>query len=506
MGEKCYEVLRDGALLKPGTFLAVLLGLIALRAATLDWLPVVDPSEARYALVGRDMAVSGDWVTPMIWENGQYIPFFSKPPLLFWIQAAFMRAVDMSAFAARLPSFLGAVAVLFSCWFFLRKTLPTPILQGALLILLSSPLFFIVAGLALTDMLLCLTVTGALFSHYAFTLEQEPRRARSKSLATFAFLGFGMLAKGPVALALFGLPALAWAIWQKNLGHFTKQAWVLGVLLFAAIAAPWYALAERANPGFLEYFLLNENLLRFTASDFGDRYGAGHRYPRGMALLFFLLAMLPWVVVLAVRLRTSEARRSAREAVKQPDIQYFLVSLGGILLFLGLSRHILGTYVLPAMPAAAIVGAALLLHLGVSLNHQARIAAALAIFYTLAILLALPIVRGHRSSEEIARIANGFQEARGADGFLMFVGHRPFSARFYAGEKGGYLSWDASNEEYRWHLEPGNGTLFIFQKKHVASLDEYVRLRIREIGDSGSYSLWEPTLPPEESQDGPPAG
>ncbi len=83
---ECYPCARDGPAVR-NRFLLLLLGLLGLRLATLPILPILDPSESRYAVVARDMLHSGDFVTPMIWASGEYIPFFSKPPLLFWLEA-----------------------------------------------------------------------------------------------------------------------------------------------------------------------------------------------------------------------------------------------------------------------------------------------------------------------------------------------------------------------------------------------------------------------------------
>src|SRR6516162_10080870 len=49
---------------------------------------LIGPDEPRYASVARQMAGSGDWITPRLW--GQ--PWFEKPALLYWMTAAAYRA------------------------------------------------------------------------------------------------------------------------------------------------------------------------------------------------------------------------------------------------------------------------------------------------------------------------------------------------------------------------------------------------------------------------------
>ncbi len=478
------------------TFLLLIAGLVAIRFATLSVLPVLDPSEARYAVVSRDMLQSGDFVTPMIWANGEYIPFFSKPPLLFWLQAGSMSALGVSELAARIPSFLAALATLTLTWFLLRRLLSPDVLRGALLILLSSPLFFLSAGIGLTDMLLCLAVGGAFFSHYAFTRETDSARARRFSLATFALLGIGMITKGPIALVQFGLPTFLWSLWRGRLRDLARQAWWPGLLIFALAWVPWFTLTERANPGFLEYFFVNENFLRFVASEYGDRYGGGHKFPPGAAIVFFLIACLPWLALLAWRVRDRDARVRVWERLRSEDLQFFAIAVGANIAFLSFSRHILGTYVLPVLPAAAVLLAAAFASIGIGLAQQARIAASLVVLYSFAIVIGLPMIAEGWSSQDIVQRAVAFQKERGAEGRLVFVEKRPFSARFYASTSViDHIPWDAGNEHYWWYLDPPNGHLMILRDTHLAILDPYVTDRIQLVEKAGRYSIWEPVLP-----------
>lgn len=477
------------------TFLVVLLLLIAIRAALLPVLPALDPSEARYAVVSRDMLTRGDFVTPMIWANGSYVPFFSKPPLLFWLQAATMAVVGPTETAARLPAFLASLLVLALTWLLLRRDLAADTVRGALLILVSSPLFFLGAGIGLTDMLLCVAVGGALFTHYAFLRTDDPVRARRLSLATFALLGVGMVTKGPIALVQFGIPALAWAAWRRRWADLTAQAWWPGILIFLLPWVPWFVLAERATPGFLEYFFLNENLLRFLSSDYGDRYGGGHKFPPGAAVGFFLLACLPWLLWLAWRLRDPTARRHARARLARSDMRFFALAVASNVLFLSFSRHILGTYVLPVLPAAAVLLSALLVSLGIAAERMARVAFILVVAYAALMLAGLPYVEGRWSSETVLARAEEIQAARGADGRLVFVEKRPFSARWYGGPNVDHVPWNAGNEHFEWYLDPPNGHLMILREHHPKILDPYVTARIRRRETLGRYSIWEPVAP-----------
>jgi len=78
----------------------------------LDALGLVGPDEPRYAAVAREMAESGDWVTPRL--HGK--PWFEKPVLYYWAAAAAFRLFGTGEFAARLPSALAALANLYTLW------------------------------------------------------------------------------------------------------------------------------------------------------------------------------------------------------------------------------------------------------------------------------------------------------------------------------------------------------------------------------------------------------
>src|SRR5262249_59199298 len=59
------------------------LGAVSAFALTSGRLWLVEPTDARYAEVAREMAASGDWLTPR-W-NG--LVHFHKPPLAYWLGA-----------------------------------------------------------------------------------------------------------------------------------------------------------------------------------------------------------------------------------------------------------------------------------------------------------------------------------------------------------------------------------------------------------------------------------
>src|SRR6266545_2995994 len=78
---------------------------------------LIGPDEPRYASVGREMARSGDWVTPRLWGE----PWFEKPALLYWMTGAAFRLGLNADLAPRLPVAIASVAFLIFFFFTLRR-------------------------------------------------------------------------------------------------------------------------------------------------------------------------------------------------------------------------------------------------------------------------------------------------------------------------------------------------------------------------------------------------
>ncbi|HLQ37133.1 MAG TPA: hypothetical protein VK348_05005, partial [Planctomycetota bacterium] len=159
----------------------------------------------------------------------------------------------------------------------------------------------------------------------------------------------------------------------------TGLPWLLGPLLFLAIAAPWFVVAEQRNPGFLQYFFVNENLERFTKTDYGDRYGSGREHFPGSSWLFLLAGTLPWSVVPIVAACTLRYRHAAKAALRSDDSFLLLWAVAPAALFT-LAPQFTPNYLLPGFGAFAIFAARLCERLaadaqGLGLRLLRRIAA-----------------------------------------------------------------------------------------------------------------------------------
>lgn len=421
-----------------GGLLAVV---VALRLLTLGLYPLTDTTEARYAEMARKMLDSGNWLTPMF-EVG--VPFWGKPPLSFWLSALPMAVAGVSEFTARLGPLLATVGVLALLWQWqpfsnqgdARNASKNIANYGtgiaASLIFISTPLGFIASGAVMTDMAM---VAGTTLSMVGFwrTVSTEAVGGRPWWPWLF-FVGqaIGLMAKGPVAAVLSGLALGSWVVcraWQRSWREtlqtlWQRLPWLRGLALVAVLVLPWYVLAEQATPGFLRYFIVGEHWHRFTQSGWkGDLYGVAHAQPKGRIWLFALASTLPWV--LAASWWAVKRRRMASVFHGTGELAYLLCWALAPCVFFTLSGNILPAYVLPGLPAFALLVARLALaEVGVRLHLALLAVCALAAPLTFtALVLGAPEKFDAFSDEALLR---GVPPDR-----IVYLFERPDSGMFY---------------------------------------------------------------------------
>ena len=333
--------------------LAALLLLALVRLGSLAWYPLMDMTEARYADIARRMAQSGDWVT--LWLDDTR-PFWGKPALSFWATAAGLKLFGVSAWAARLPHYLMGVGVAAVVWQH-ADTQSRRAAWHAVALLAGSLLFLLCAGTVMTDMALVLGTTLVMSGFWWCV--GEGRSGFAPRAALFGGLAIGLLAKGPLALALCAAPIGAWLVWQGRWREAWRRVpWVSGLLAVLALTLPWYLLAEQRSPGFLQYFIVGEHVSRFLTPGWkGDLYSNAHGVPHGTIWLFAAAAAMPWALVLPLAALTGGGLRRA-SLLAAPERRYLILWALWPCVFFSLAGNILWTYVLPSLPALALLAAA----------------------------------------------------------------------------------------------------------------------------------------------------
>ncbi len=325
--------------------------IIAARLIGAFFLPLIDPSESRYAEIARKLLESGDWIT-LFHDYG--VPFWAKPPLSSWLSASGMALFGVNGFGARLPILLlslGLVGLVIN----LANTRRQEGLSAAsALILLTGVLFYIASATVMTDMALAF---GTTLSMVAFWQALKPPDGQKWKYLFFVGLAIGVLGKGPIALILAGFPLFLWTVIGKRFKEvWQKLPWISGTLLMLAIAAPWHILAELKTPGFLNYYIVGEHFNRFFVKSWtGDLYGYAHAEPIGFIWFFWLVATLPWSLWL-IGILSSRAREWRTLFTSEDGwVLYLLLWALSPLLIFTFSRNIIWTYPLPGIPPFALL-------------------------------------------------------------------------------------------------------------------------------------------------------
>jgi len=238
---------------------------------------LVGPDEPRYAAIAREMVLTGDYITPRLYG----MPWFEKPPLMYWLAALAYRIFGFSEAGARFPSALSATLCVFLIYWCGRKLWGRA--EGFLVALVAATSIgsFVFARAASMDMLLTACLTAALV-FFLFSYNDPTPRRRIWQCASYASLGLAVLAKGPVGLLLPALSLGGFILlrgrWREWRDWYPKGLWIT-----LAIAGPWYLFCTMQNGReFLQIFFINHNVERFTSTSYG------HDRP----FLFFLPVLL----------------------------------------------------------------------------------------------------------------------------------------------------------------------------------------------------------------------
>lgn len=303
-------------------------------------------AESYFALGARLMVSGGDWVSPHAPDE----PVLNKPPLQYWVTGIAYAAFGASYTTARLPAALAALSVL--CVVYLLGTKLYDRRAGLLAVgtLATSYLFYTFARTAMSDMLLTLCVSAAIYSFILALANKSGSRGMPLILCGYVFIGLGMLAKGPVAVLLVAGPFLFELLFSRDLTMLKRLRIFSGALIIFAIAAPYFLLLYmKLGAGPLLTFFIGENLQRFT----GEIYAYATR-PIWYLPLAFIGDFAPWSLLLFPALYF-EWRAEGIETEKRRSRRLLYFWLCFPLVFFSFSHFKLDYYLLPAMPAASFI-------------------------------------------------------------------------------------------------------------------------------------------------------
>ncbi|MEO1094259.1 MAG: glycosyltransferase family 39 protein [Cyanobacteria bacterium J06638_28] len=341
---------------------------------------LVDETEPLFAEAARQMYETGDWVTPYFND----VTRFDKPPLIYWLMAIAFHTFGVSEWAVRLPSALSGAALVGLGFYTLRRygfsrpdwarayqpgtsqmtlghtartsqrNLFWSAVIGAALMALH-PETIVWARIGVSDMLLSGCMGTALLAFFlGYAQPKFRQRQRNWYLTSYGLMALAVLAKGPVGVVIPGMILVGfllyvgelWTIWQEM--HLVK-----GAILFLSMTVPWYVLVVVANgQAYLDSFFGYHNIDRFTS------VVNGHAAPWYFYFLVVAVGFLPWSSYLpfAIARLTPWYWRHWQRQPRHGQLGIFaLIWFGVIFGFFTVAVTKLPSYVLPLMPAAAIL-------------------------------------------------------------------------------------------------------------------------------------------------------
>ena len=302
---------------------------------------LLGPDEPRYASIGREMAFTGDFVTPRLWGKN----WFEKPALLYWMTGLAFRAGLSADLAPRLPVALASLLFLI---FFQRQAERRFGRRAAWFatgILATTAGWFAFSQLCVPDLPMSAAYGASMMLCLGWIRDEDD----SGVIGAGLLLGVAILAKGlvPVVLAL----PLVW------FGR-RRPATLAGMFGLAAVtAAPWYVLCALENGlPFLREFFWEHHFGRFATEELQ------HVQPVWFYVPVLLAGFVPWTPLLACSM--------GRQMLKDPRLRFLIATSAFGFVFFSASTNKLPGYLLPLFPLLAVLA-------GVSLARRRRAAGVL---------------------------------------------------------------------------------------------------------------------------------
>jgi len=352
-------------------WLLLFLSIAAFYLWGLGSLPLVGPDEPRYAQVAREMFGRHDLITPTL--GG--LPWFEKPPLLYWLMIAGYRLFGVSEFTARLgPAICGLLTALFVYW--IGKTIEDAgtattnedddqrrngLGRFSALVWLSSLGAIVFSRGASFDAVLTMTVTGAFACFFIWQVRCVDRSLGAEMTSGaglhfllpgfYLFIGLSLLAKGLIGIVIpFGVVTVYYLFrrqWPER-GFVKSLLW--GVPLSAGVSAVWFGpMLSRHGWKFIDQFIVQHHFARFVTNKYH------HPAPFYFYLLVLVALALPWTIFLGASLFSSRRwhwrGRTPVDRLRVFALCWLIVPV----VFFSLSESKLTAYILPALPAVALL-------------------------------------------------------------------------------------------------------------------------------------------------------
>lgn len=328
--------------IKDCTLIFIIIG--TLFGITLAKYPLAAPDGGRYAEIPREMAATGDYLTPHL--NG--VKYFEKPPLFYWMQAASIKIFGVNDFAVSIVNALLAIGCALFIYITGRK------LYGRTQGLISSFIFgtfalvFALTRTITLDVALTFFITGSLCT-FLWATQLPINFKRSLYLwASYAFAGCAVMTKGLVGIVFLGLISIIWITLSNEWKNLKNYRIISGLIIFLAITVPWHILVQLKNPEFFDFYFTEQHFLRY-ATNYAGRSQKWWFFP-----VLLLVGLYPWTTFFPQAIFKS-IPKTFKEWKQPKTTTFLLVWIFIIYIFYTFSNSKLIPYILPIFPPIALL-------------------------------------------------------------------------------------------------------------------------------------------------------
>ncbi|MDF1653644.1 MAG: glycosyltransferase family 39 protein [Coxiellaceae bacterium] len=316
----------------------------------LVWLghpPLVIQDEGRYVGIAREMMRQQEWVVP--WFNG--VPFFDKPIMYYWLEIIGLKVGGFSAFGARLSQAVMGIAGVVMTFHTARRLFSPQVALLSWLFLAVSPLYFLLSHYADMDLEVAVFIGLSLMSFILAQQADSSKSARRYYMwLCYAMAGCAIMTKGFMGIVFPAMVAGLWVLFTQQWSVLKRLHLFTGITILLAINLPWNVMMEMRFPDYWHYFFYQLQFARYFASNFS------HIEPFWFYVPVLLVGALP--VSLLCLSRLFHWRALTLTALRANANQtFFLVWFVSIFLFFSVAHTKLIGYMIPVLPAVAVLSA-----------------------------------------------------------------------------------------------------------------------------------------------------
>jgi 4-amino-4-deoxy-L-arabinose transferase-like glycosyltransferase len=311
---------------------------------------LANPDEGRYSEISREMAESGDFVTPRLND----LKYFEKPPLQYWATALAFRWFGQSDFTARLYTTLCGLGCLCLIFFTARRLFDGETAAYALMALAGAPYFMTMAHVITLDtgltFWLTLAICAYLVAQSVHTAHDVGARRRWMLIAWVGMAG-AVLSKGLIGIVFPAAALGAYAVYKRDWRRLIDLEWLRGLVLFFALTAPWFVLVSWRNPEFAHFFFIHEHVERFLTTTHHREGPWWYFFP----ILF--AGFMPWAIALIPAIGRAIVAHGPVMGSSKPFSPLLFVVFYALFIFAFFSKSgsKLPHYIMPLFPVLALV-------------------------------------------------------------------------------------------------------------------------------------------------------